>query len=130
MEIIRGVQTFYSYCAPRPMQFGAAAALRHGDGWLAEMRATYARAGRAAAHALQIPEPEGGTFLFFDLAPFIRKGETPTAVLERCVDAGVMLTPGTACGTAFERWARLCFTSVPEPELHEALVQLRSALFR
>jgi len=130
MEVIRGVQTFYSYCAPRPMQFGAAAALRNGDAWLAEMRATYARAGRAAAHALEIPEPEGGTFLFFDLARFMRGGESGTAVLERCVDAGVMLTPGTACGTAFDGWARLCFTSVPEPELKDALTRLHGALFR
>ena len=112
------------------MQFGAAAALQHGDGWLADMRSTYARAGRAAAHALEIPEPEGGTFLFFDLSRFIGAGETATAVLERCVDAGVMLTPGSACGSAFERWARLCFTSVPEPDLHDALARLRGALFR
>ena len=130
MEIIRGVQTFYSYCAPRPMQFGAAAALRHGDAWLADMRTTYARAGRAAAHALEIPEPKGGTFLFFDLSRFMRASETPTQVLERCVDAGVMLTPGTACGSAFESWARLCFTSVTEPELQDALKLLHGALFR
>lgn len=129
MEIIRGVQTFYSYCAPRPMQFGAAAALNHGDAWLAEMRATYARAGRAAAHALEIPEPQGGTFLFFDLSRFKRGAETGTEVLERCVDAGVMLTPGSACGSAFENWARLCFTSVTEPELQDALARLRAALF-
>jgi len=35
MQVIRGVQTFYSYCAPRPMQLGAARALREGDEWLA-----------------------------------------------------------------------------------------------
>ena len=130
MEVIRGVQTFYSYCAPRPMQFGAAAALRNGDAWLTQMRAIYARAGRAAAHALEIPEPQGGTFLFFELARFTRPGETPTQVLERCVDAGVMLTPGTACGSAFDGWARLCFTSVPEADLQDALTRLHGALFR
>lgn len=130
METIRSVQTFYSYCAPRPMQFGAANALREGDAWLADMRATYARAGRAAAHALEIPEPQGGTFLFFDLARFLRPNETPTELLERCVDAGVMLTPGNACGAAFSNWARLCFTSVPEPQLLDALSRLRSVFFR
>jgi N-succinyldiaminopimelate aminotransferase len=129
METIRSVQTFYSYCAPRPMQFGAANALRNGDGWLANMRATYGRAGRAAAHALEIPEPEGGTFLFFNLERFLRGGETATALLERCVDAGVMLTPGNSCGAAFGNWARLCFTSVPELELQEALGCLRKVLF-
>ena len=129
MDVIRGVQTFYSYCAPRPMQFGAAQALDHGDTWLADMRATYARAGRAAAQALDLRPPEGGTFLFFDLTRCMRGGETLTNVLERCVDAGVMLTPGTACGKDFGSWARLCFTVVPEPELRDALTRLRGALF-
>jgi N-succinyldiaminopimelate aminotransferase len=129
MDAIRGVQTFYSYCAPRPMQFGAAQALEHGDAWLADMRALYCRAGRAAARALEIPEPLGGTFLFFDLRRFMRPSEDLNGILQRCLDAGVMLTPGTACGSAFDTWARLCFTSVPEAELHEALGQLRSVLF-
>jgi N-succinyldiaminopimelate aminotransferase len=129
MEVIRGVQTFYSYCAPRPMQFGAALALEQGDSWLAEMRALYARAGRAAAEALEIPAPEGGTFLFFDMQRFMRPAETLTEILQRCLDAGVMLTPGTACGSDFGTWARLCFTTVPEAELHEALKLLRGVLF-
>jgi N-succinyldiaminopimelate aminotransferase len=130
METVRSVQTFYSYCAPRPMQFGAAKALRNGEAWLANMREIYGRAGRAAAQALQIPEPEGGTFLFFNLEPFLGPRETATELLERCVDAGVMLTPGNSCGAAFGNWARLCFTSVPESELHEALARLRSVFFR
>jgi N-succinyldiaminopimelate aminotransferase len=130
MEVIRGVQTFYTYCAPRPMQFGAALALERGDDWLAKMRTRYGRAGRAAAQALELPEPEGGTFLFFDLKPFLRTGEGLTEILERCLDGGVMLTPGTACGIDYGTWARLCFTSVPEAELHEALACLRAVLFR
>lgn len=129
MDTIRGVQTFYSYCAPRPMQFAAACAIEQGDAWLAQMRATYASAGRAAAHALEQPAPEGGTFLFFDMKPFMRRSEELLDVLERCADAGVMLTPGTACGTDYPTWARLCFTTVPEPELHEALRRLRAVLF-
>jgi N-succinyldiaminopimelate aminotransferase len=130
MSVIRGVQTFYSYCAPRPMQFGAAVALDHGDAWLDDMRVCYARAARAAAHALEQPEPEGGAFLFFDLRPFMRAGEGAVEVLERCLDAGVMLTPGSACGTAFHDWGRLCFTAVPEEDLHAALARLRTVLFR
>ncbi|HEX2675980.1 MAG TPA: pyridoxal phosphate-dependent aminotransferase [Polyangiales bacterium] len=128
MEVIRGVQTFYSYCAPRPMQFGAAQALAEGDGWLDDMRRLYGSAGRASAEALGIPAPAGGTFLFFDLARYIGKNETLMTVLERCLDAGVMLTPGTACGQDFTTWARLCFTVLPENELREALDKLRGAL--
>jgi N-succinyldiaminopimelate aminotransferase len=96
--------------------------------WLAEMRRTYASAGRAAAQALGVPEPVGGTFLFFDLTRFMKRGETGENVLERCLDAGVILTPGTACGKDYENWARLCFTVIPEPDLREALGRLRDAL--
>jgi N-succinyldiaminopimelate aminotransferase len=128
MDVIRGVQTFYSYCAPRPMQFGAALALDQGEEWLANMRAVYAKAGHMAARALNIAQPEGGTFLFFDLKPYMRSGEDISAILERCLEGGVMLTPGTACGTHYGTWARLCFTAVPEAELDEALHRLRGVL--
>ena len=130
MQVIRGVQTFYSYCAPRPMQLGAACALRDGDAWLADARERYARAARMAAHALGVRAPQGGTFLFFDAQPHLREGETLMGFLERCLDAGVMLTPGSASGQAFERWARLCFTSVPEVELAAALERLKPVLGR
>lgn len=129
MDTIRGVQTFYSYCAPRPMQFAAACALEQGDAWLAQMRATYASAARAAAQALEQRAPTGGTFLFFDVKPFMKRSDALSDVLDRCADAGVLLTPGTACGTDFGTWARLCFTTVPEPDLHEALRRLRAVLF-
>lgn len=129
MAAIVGVQTFYSYCAARPMQFAAARALDEGEEWQAQMRVTYGRAARLAAEALEQPTPSGGTFLFFDARPFMRGSETLTDVLERCLQAGVMLTPGTACGADYGGWARLCFTSVPEPELVEALARLRKVLF-
>jgi N-succinyldiaminopimelate aminotransferase len=128
MQVIRGVQTFYTYCAPRPLQLGAAAALRHGDGWLAEARAEYGDAARATASALGVPAPSGGTFLFFDLRKHLRKGETPMQLLERLVDAGVMLTPGSASGEAYGDWARVCFTSVEPAELAKALVILKRVL--
>jgi N-succinyldiaminopimelate aminotransferase len=129
MDTIRGVQTFYSYCAPRPMQFAAARAIEQGDAWLAQMRATYASAARAAARALEQRAPQGGTFLFFDLLPFMKRSEELSDILDRCAQAGVLLTPGTACGVDFATWARLCFTTVPEADLHEALRRLRAVLF-
>jgi N-succinyldiaminopimelate aminotransferase len=128
MQVIRGVQTFYTYCAPRPLQLGAARALSEGDAWLAEARADYARAGALAAETLGIARPDGGTFLFFDTRPFRRAGEDAMAFLGRCLDAGVMLTPGSASGEAFGEWARICFTSVPEDELRAALEKLAGVL--
>lgn len=128
MRVIRGVQTFFTYCAPRPMQLGAARALDEGDAWLAQARSLYADAARRSASALGLPAPSGGTFLFFDTRPHRRPGETAQAFLQRCVAAGVMLTPGSAAGQAYADWARLCFTSVPPTELEHALERLRSVL--
>ena len=128
MDVIRGVQTFYTYCAPRPMQLGAARALRDGEVWLADAREHYARAGRAAAQALGIRPPAGGTFVFFDAGSALRPGETMLALLERCLAAGVMLTPGSTSGVGYDRWARLCFTAVPEAELSTALERLKPVL--
>jgi N-succinyldiaminopimelate aminotransferase len=128
MRVIRGVQTFYSYCAPRPMQLGAARALREGEAWLANARGLYKAAARAAVETLDLPMPQGGTFLFFDTGKYLRGGETTAGFLERCLDHGVMLTPGSASGQDFERWARLCYTAVPPVELEAALAGLRSAL--
>jgi N-succinyldiaminopimelate aminotransferase len=128
MRTLRGVQAFQTYCAPRPLQLGAARALREGDAWLAEARAAYAEAGRRAAAVLGIAPPEGGTFLFFDASPHLRDGEDVMGFLERCLDAGVLLTPGSASGTAYAGWVRLCYTSVPPAELDDALGRLARVL--
>jgi N-succinyldiaminopimelate aminotransferase len=128
MSVIRGVQTFFTYCAPRPMQLGAARALDDGDAWLARARALYAQAAQRAAQVLGLPPPAGGTFLFFDTRPHRLPGEDAQAFLDRCLAAGVSLTPGAAAGRDYVDWARLCFTSVPPDQLEHALDRLRSAL--
>jgi N-succinyldiaminopimelate aminotransferase len=129
MRAVRGVQTFKTYCAPRPFQYGAARALAEGDAWLAETRALYAAAGRRAAAALGVPAPEAGSFLFFDAAPFFRPGEDLARFLERCLDdAGVLVTPGSAAGAAYGTFLRLCFTVVPPEELELALGALGKVL--
>jgi N-succinyldiaminopimelate aminotransferase len=129
MRAVRGVQTFMHYCAARPMQHAAARALRAGDGWLAEVRRDYAEAGRAAAAVFGVPAPRAGTFLFVDAAPWLRPGEKLEGLLERCLEAGVLLTPGTASGRDFTTSVRLCYTAVPPDELALALERLR-AVFR
>jgi N-succinyldiaminopimelate aminotransferase len=128
MVAVRGVQTFMHYCAARPMQLAAARAIETGDAWLAEARELYAAAGRAAAEVLGVPAPRAGTFLFADVARFLRPGEALSGFLERCLDSGVLLTPGTACGRDFGTSIRLCFTAVPPDELAPALGRLRAVL--
>lgn len=130
MPAIRGAQTFLTYCAPRPLQLGGARALSEGDGWVDETRRLYAEAGRRAASTLGLPQPQGGTFLFFDARPFFRQGEDIGGFLRRCLDAGVLLTPGAASGQDYESWARLCFTAIAPGELDDALARLAPVLAR
>jgi N-succinyldiaminopimelate aminotransferase len=130
MAAVRGLQTHLAFCAPRPMQLGTARALLSAEAWQAEARRLYAEAGRAAARALGVPAPEGGTFLFLDAAPFFREGEALDGFLLRCLEAGVLLTPGPAAGRDFGSFVRLCFTAVPPAELAEALRRLAGVLGR
>jgi N-succinyldiaminopimelate aminotransferase len=130
MTAIRGMQTFHTYCAPRPMQFGGVGALRRGGAWVKESRSLYRDAGYEAADALGVRRPEGGTFLFIDVSAQLGPGEEDcTAFLESCADAGVLLTPGRSCGADYAKWVRLCFTSVPPDQLAAALRNL-APLFR
>jgi len=128
MRAVKAVQTYQTYCAPRPLQLGAARALAEGDGWLQDARAAYREAGRRAAGTLGIRAPQGGTFLFFDAKPHMRAGEALFGFLERCLDAGVLLTPGPACGRDYGTWVRLCFTAVPPEDLDRALARLAPIL--
>ncbi|MBN8610487.1 MAG: pyridoxal phosphate-dependent aminotransferase [Deltaproteobacteria bacterium] len=128
MQAIRGVQTFMTYCAPRPFQLAAARVLVEGRDWIATTRAHYRELAHRAADALSVPRPPGGTFLFVDTRGRRRDGESPLGFLERCVDQGVLLTPGTASGKDYEDWVRLCFTTLPPTELDEALAILRRIL--
>jgi N-succinyldiaminopimelate aminotransferase len=130
MAAIRGVQTFSTYCAARPMQRGAARALDEGGPWLARARRLYQEAGERTAAVFGVPPPQGGTFLFVDVRRYRREGEDTLGFLERCLDAGVLLTPGSASGSDYEGWVRICFTSVPPAELDDALARLRGVLER
>ena len=128
-QAIRATQAFDTYCAAKPMQLAGARALRHGDAYLARRRPLFAAAATRAAETFGVPVPAGGTFLFFDAHPYLRDEEADALpFLDRCLDAGVLLTPGHSCGEAFGRWVRLCFTAVGPSELDDALERLKSVL--
>jgi N-succinyldiaminopimelate aminotransferase len=125
MEPVMGMQTFHTYCAPHPMQFGAIGALQQGARWSEESRALYRDAGYAAADRLRVARPEGGTFLFIDVSAHLDPDATDCRrFLEQCADVGVLLTPGGSCGADFAKWVRLCFTSVHQAQLETALGKL------
>ena len=105
-----GMHSFYS--TPTAAQIAALRALGGpGDAWVARAREQYRETGRRAAERLGLPAPEGSTFLFFDAAPFLDESGLG-GFLERCVDRGLFLAPGSSFGP-YPTHVRLCFTSAP-----------------
>ncbi|MFT5358449.1 MAG: N-succinyldiaminopimelate aminotransferase, partial [Polyangiales bacterium] len=129
MRAIRGVQAFATYCAARPLQFGAAAVLDEGADWLEERRLEYSGAAKRAAMAFGVTAPPGGTFLFVHARPWMREGEDDALpFLDRCLDAGVLMTPGAACGVDFGEYFRVCFTGVTPEALENSFERLAPVL--
>jgi len=100
------------YCAPHASQLAALSVLERGDEWLAQARAQYQAAGDSAADALGIPRPEGGTFLFLNVADQLDERGLHGFLVD-CIDRGLILAPGSSCGTAYDSHVRICFTSAP-----------------
>ena len=119
------------YNVPRAMQQSAMAAITHGQEWVDQARELYIK-HRDLAHELIVApcvKPEGATYLFLDLSQYCADdAESSVCVLERLVDAGMLLTPGGAFGQHYRKWARLCFTSLSYDELEESLVRLNRVL--
>jgi len=121
----RKISTHTFYHAPTAGQVAGLRALRAGDAWIARARERYAEVGEAAAARLGLPAPEGGTFLFFDVAPCL-DARGLLGFLEDCVDVGVALAPGPSCGSDYGSWVRLCFTAAPPEEALAAVDRVAS----
>ncbi len=109
-EIVKiGAHTIYS--APTASQHAALRILAGGgDAWVAEARAEYAATGREAARRLGLPAPEGGTFLFLDVAEAL-DGRGLAGLLEDVAHEGLFLAPGPSFGP-YPTHVRLCYTAV------------------
>jgi N-succinyldiaminopimelate aminotransferase len=129
MTTLRRVSTHHFFCAPQASQLAAIQVLQRGDGWLAEAHALYAQAGRDAADALGVPHPEGGTFLFMDIARHLDERGLP-GFMNDCIDRGLILAPGSSCGTAYTTHIRLCFTSAPPDVVGRGVAVLAELLGR
>lgn len=109
------VSTYTYYCAPFPGQVAALAALSDaGDAWLAEARAAYAAIGAQVAATLGVAAPQGGTFLFLDVADALDT-DGLDGFLRRCAARGLLVAGGPAFGP-YPHHVRLCFTATP-PEV-------------
>ncbi|HEX4964253.1 MAG TPA: pyridoxal phosphate-dependent aminotransferase [Thermoanaerobaculia bacterium] len=119
-----GMHSFYS--TPTAAQLAALRVLGpKGDEWIARARELYRQAGEKTAARLGLDPPAGSSFLFFDAAPHL--DETGLAgFLERCVDRGLFLSPGSSFGP-YPTHVRLCFTAAP-PDVVERGVEALAPL--
>lgn len=110
-EIVKvGAHTIYS--APTASQHAALRILAGaGDAWVAEARAEYAATGREAARRLSQPAPEGGMFLFLDVAAALDERGL-LGLLEDVAGEGLFVAPGPSFGP-YPTHVRLCYTAVP-----------------
>ena len=122
------IHTFYS--APRASQVSALAALQQGDVWLAEAAASYRAAGEAAAAALSLPPPQGGTFLFFDVTHCLDERGLDGFLFD-CLAENLILAPGASFGPRhYSTHVRLCFTSAPPDVVARGVEKLAALIAR
>jgi aspartate/methionine/tyrosine aminotransferase len=126
---LRKVSTHTFYSTPTAAQLAAVRALQGaGDAWIAEAKAQYLRTGTEAARRLGVPPPDGGTFLFLDVSASLDDQGLP-GLLERCLDAGLLVAPGPSFGP-FPHHVRLCFTCAPEDQVLRGVDALARVLGR
>lgn len=109
-------------------QLGVAAALTDGDGYVRWMRDVYERRRNVVVAALralgaEVTPPLGSTYVWTPTP-----GGVPSAAFaERALEeAGVVVTPGPAYGSAGAGYVRISLT-VPDERLEEAMDRLRRA---
>ena len=92
----------------------------------ARARALYQQAGTDAAARLGLPAPQGGTFLFFDVARWLEGGDLG-GLLGRCAERGVLLAPGPSFGP-YPTHVRLCFSAMPPADTARGVAILAEIL--
>lgn len=100
------------YSVPTPSQLLGVAAIEGGAGWIERARRSYRATGDEAADRLGHYRPEGGHFLFIDVADQL-DDRGLKGFLEDCLDHNLVLAPGTSFGPSYTTWVRLCFVCEP-----------------
>jgi aspartate/methionine/tyrosine aminotransferase len=126
---LRKVSTHTFYSTPTASQLAALEVLGEvGDAWVASAREQYRELGAWSAARLRVPPPEGSTFLFLDLAPWLDDSGLE-GFLGRCADRGLFLAPGPSFGP-YPTHARLCFTSAAPEVVRRGVEALADLLGR
>jgi aspartate/methionine/tyrosine aminotransferase len=123
------VSTHSFYSTPTASQIAALKALDgRGDAWVQDVKARYQSMGRQAAKRLGVPEPEGSTFLFIDVADRL-DDRGLLGLLEDCADRGLFMAPGPSFGP-YPNHIRLCYTSAAPEIVGRGIEQLATILGR
>ncbi|MGH9213661.1 MAG: aminotransferase class I/II-fold pyridoxal phosphate-dependent enzyme [Acidimicrobiales bacterium] len=123
MEPLRTVHQGLSYCAPTPLQQGAAVALRWGDdsGYFDQLRADY-RARRdllvdgLRSAGLDVSPPPAGYFVVADVSPWSDGADVEAFALRLAHEAGVValpLSPFVSCAAMADHMMRFAFCKAP-----------------
>ena len=119
--------TYYSVTTAA--QYAALRVLECGDAWLAQAKQAYYQIGVEVAQILDLPNPQGGTFLFFDVSAYLDETGVD-GFLEECIGRGLLLAPGESFGREYSNYVRLCFTSAPPATVLEGINLLKDIMRR
>jgi len=120
------VSTHAFYSTPTASQLAALCALDgRGDAWVERVRPQYRAAGIEAAQRLGVDAPEGSTFLFLDVGPYL-DDRGLGGFLEDCAARGLFLAPGPSFGP-YPTHVRICFTAAP-PDVTRRGIDVLAAL--
>jgi N-succinyldiaminopimelate aminotransferase len=118
------IHAFYS--TPTASQLAACRALDgRGDAWIDDVRERYREMGNRAADRLGVARPEGSTFLFPEVADCL-DDRGLAGFLERCVERGLLVAPGTSFGS-YPTHVRVCFTCA-SPDLVDRGIEVLARL--
>lgn len=130
MGELRKVSTHTFYSTPTAAQIAGARVLAEGvgDSWVAEARQAYRETGARAARRLGLPEPEGSTFLFLDVAARLDERGL-LGFLEDCGARGLFVAPGPSFGP-YPTHVRICTTAAAPPVVARGVEVLAQLLGR
>jgi len=117
------------YSSPTICQFVARQAMERYDQHIVENRAFVRNSLEILRSRLRIPctETEGGFYTLLDLSEYPGGA---SGFVDRCIERGVSLAPGSAFGSGLADYARLCFTVVGSDLLEEGISIINSVYQR